>query len=175
MSTEQVVVERTSLKDVLLITPPTAFEDFRGNYVELYNQRLYKEAGIDVDFVQDDVSTSHRHVLRGIHGDRVTTKLVSCLYGAFYVVVVDCDEASANFGKWFATTLSAANKKQVLVPPRHGLAHLIMSDVALFHYKQSSYYDRASQFTYRWDDPRFGIYWPVKNPILSARDAVAER
>lgn len=166
-------VRTTSLDGVLLITPPTMHEDFRGSYVEIYNEEIYKAAGISVDFVQDDVSTSRQHVLRGIHGDRKTTKMISCLYGAFYIVVVNCDESSPKFGKWFATTLSASNRLQVLVPPNHGLAHLIMSDVAMFHYKQSTYYDRASQFTCRWDDPRFNIYWPVKNPILSERDALA--
>ena len=168
------IVQRTNLDGVLLITPPTVFEDFRGSFVEIYNEILYKEAGIDVNFVQDDVSTSRQHVLRGIHGDRQTYKMVSCLYGALYLVVANCDENSQAFGKWFSTTLSAANKRQVLVPPNHGLAHLVTTDVALFHYKQSTYYDRASQFTYRWDDPRFGIDWPIEDPILSERDARAE-
>jgi len=76
-----VKVETTMLNGVLRITPPTMFEDFRGTYVELYNDALYKEAGIKCDFVQDDISTSSKHVLRGIHGDQDTWKLISCLYG----------------------------------------------------------------------------------------------
>ena len=74
-------VSKTKLDGVLLIKPPTIFEDFRGSYVETYNEKMYTEAGIDVKFVQDDISVSSRHVLRGIHGDDVTWKLVSCLYG----------------------------------------------------------------------------------------------
>ena len=84
-------VTTTDLDGVLLIEPPTAFEDFRGEYVELYNERLYREAGVTVPFVQDDISVSARHVLRGLHGDHVTWKLVSCLQGRFYLVVVNWD------------------------------------------------------------------------------------
>lgn len=167
-------IEKTALDGVLLITPPTIFEDFRGGYLETYNEALYRAAGIDVTFVQDNVSTSKRNVLRGIHGDTKTYKLISCLYGKFYMVVVNCDAASAQFGRWMSFTLSNENRRQVLVPPKHGLAHLILSDMALFGYKQSTYYDRASQFTYRYDDPRFRIDWPVNDPILSERDKTAE-
>jgi len=166
-------VETCALEGVLVIEPPTVFEDFRGGYLETYNEALYRAAGIDVAFVQDNVSTSRRHVLRGIHGDAKTTKLVTCLHGEFYLVVANCDPASGRFGRWVSFTLSARQPRQVLVPPKHGLAHLVLSELALFGYKQSTYYDRASQFTYRFDDPRFGIDWPVSDPILSERDATA--
>jgi dTDP-4-dehydrorhamnose 3,5-epimerase len=161
----------TKLPGVLLITPPTVFEDFRGHYVELFNAAAYRQAGVAVDFVQDDLSMSTRHVLRGIHGDTVTHKLVTCLLGRIYLVIVCCDADSPHFGQWESFTISQTNRRQVLAPPRHGVAHLVMSDEAIFYYKQSTYYDPAGQFTYRWDDPRFGIRWPVANPILSARDS----
>jgi dTDP-4-dehydrorhamnose 3,5-epimerase len=167
-------IRRTKLDNVLVIKPPTIFEDFRGTYIETYNEHIYNDAGITAKFVQDDISVSSRHVLRGIHGDTKTWKLVSCLYGRFYLVVVNCDRQSTDFGKWDSFSLSDANRLQVLVPPKHGAAHLVMSDKAIFHYKQSTYYDRASQFTYKWNEPAFNIYWPVKNPILSERDARAD-
>ena len=148
-----------------------AFEDYRGEYLELYNEKLYQNHGISVNFVQDDISSSSRHILRGIHGDDKTWKLVSCLYGKFYFVVVNCDTASAEFGRWQSWTLSDRNRLQILVPPKYGNAHLIMSEMAIFHYKQSTYYDRAGQFTYKWHDPKFNIWWPVVDPILSIRDA----
>ena len=162
-------VKQSKLKGVLVVEPPTVFEDFRGVYVETYNEKMYRQAGVRIKFVQDDISVSSKHVLRGIHGDDRTWKLVSCLYGRFYLVIVNCDRQSADFGKWETFTLSDTNRLQVLVPPKHGVAHLILSEKAIFHYKQSTYYDRASQFTYRWDDPTFNIYWPVKWPILSGR------
>jgi len=81
----------TKLESVLLIKPPTVFEDFRGHYIETYNRNAYFTAGIPIDFIQDDISVSHRHVLRGIHGDSKTWKLISCLQGSFYMVVVNND------------------------------------------------------------------------------------
>ncbi len=148
------------LKDVKVFKPDV-FEDHRGLYIELYNKKNLPA----IEFVQDDISVSFKNVLRGIHGDAFTWKLISCLRGSIYLVVVDCV-----VGRWASFTLSEQNRLQVLVPPFYGIAHLVLSDWAIFHYKQSTYYDRASQFTHRYDDPRFGIKWPTKDPILSKRD-----
>jgi dTDP-4-dehydrorhamnose 3,5-epimerase len=109
-------------------------------------------------------------VLRGIHGDAKTWKLVSCLHGSFYLAVVNCDEKSKTFGKWVSFTLSDRNRYQVLIPPHHGNGHVVLSDWAVFHYKQSEYYNPSRQFTYRWDDPKLKIWWPVKSPVVSRRD-----
>lgn len=167
-------VLKTKLANVLQITPPTIFEDFRGSYVELYNEELYQQAGIGVKFLQDDFSVSSKHVLRGIHGDCGTWKLISCLLGRFYMVVVNWDETSPQYRQWESFTLSEENRQQILVPPKHGLGHLVLSERAIFHYKQSSYYDRPSQFTLRWNDPAMNIWWPVKDPLLSQRDQTAQ-
>lgn len=167
-------VEKTKLDGVLLIKLDP-FRDFRGMYLETYNIELYKKSGIDITFVQDDISVSSKHVLRGLHGDSDTWKLVSCLAGAMYFVVVNCDAESPNFGKWQGFTLSRENAHQVLVPPKHGNAHLVLTDEAIFHYKQSTYYNPETQFTYTWNDPRFNIWWPIKNPILSQRDEFGKR
>lgn len=162
-------VQKTPLDRVLLIKPEV-FEDHRGEYVETYNQELYHRHGIAIDFVQDDISVSTQHVLRGLHGDAETWKLISCLQGRFYFVVVNCDPESPGFGKWHGFLLSDRNRHQVLVPPMHGNGHLILSERAIFHYKQSTYYNPKGQFSYRWDDPTFKIWWPIKEPILSRRD-----
>ncbi len=168
-------VSKTELDGVLTITPPTIFQDFRGTYVETYNEDLYRAAGIEVEFKQDDISASTRHVLRGIHGDDETWKLISCLHGKFYLVVVNWNEASPQFGKWTSFVLSDSNRLQVLVPPKFGNGHLVLSELAIFQYKQSSYYNRAGQFTLVWNDPKLNIWWPVKDPILSRRDEGGER
>ncbi|MCP4613776.1 MAG: dTDP-4-keto-6-deoxy-D-glucose epimerase [Planctomycetes bacterium] len=165
-------VSETDLNGVLLIKPDV-FEDYRGEYIETYNKKLYNESGVEVTFIQDDISVSTKNVLRGIHGDDKTWKLISCLYGKFYLVVVNCNKDSKNFGKWQSFALSSKNRLQVLVPPKYGNAHLVISDLTIFHYKQSTYYDRSSQFTYKWDDSNFNIWWPIKNPILSQRDESA--
>lgn len=167
-------VSNSKLAGVLLITPPTIFEDFRGTYVETYNERLYLDAGITVKFVQDDISVSSRNVLRGIHGDSETWKLISCLYGKFYLMVVNWDKSSPQFGQWASFVLSDQNRLQVLVPPKFGNGHLVLSELAIFHYKQSTYYNRAGQFTLVWNDPKLNLWWPVKDPIVSRRDAGSE-
>ncbi|UCE36109.1 MAG: dTDP-4-dehydrorhamnose 3,5-epimerase family protein [Thermoplasmata archaeon] len=166
-------VAKTELDGVVTIEP-YIFEDFRGQFVETYNEQLYKDNGIDVKFVQDDISVSTKNILRGIHGDNETWKLLSCLYGKLYFVVVNCDSDSKDFGKWRSFILSDNSKLQVLVPPKYGNAYLVLSEKAVFHYKQSTYYDRSKQFTYKWNDSRFGIFWPIKNPILSQRDKMRE-
>lgn len=167
-------VSKTKLDGVLLIKPDI-FEDSRGQYVEIYNEELYKKNGINIKFIQDDISISIKNVLRGIHGDSETWKLISCLYGKFYLVVVNCDTNSKDFGKWQSFVLSDKNRLQILVPPKYGNAHLVLSDMTIFHYKQSTYYNPLRQFTYKWNDPKFKIRWPIKNPILSQRDEMGKR
>lgn len=163
-------VHKTKLDGVLLIKPPTIFEDFRGTYIETYNETLYKEGGITVSFMQDDISTSFRHVLRGIHGDNETWKLVSCLYGKFYLVVINWDKGSPQFKQWESFVLSDQNRLQVLIPPKFGNGHVVLTEQAIFHYKQSTSYNRAGQFTLIWNDPQLNIWWPIKQPIVSRRD-----
>lgn len=165
------IVKKTELDGVLLIEPPTIFEDFRGTYIELYNEPLFNKADINLKFIQDDISSSQRNVLRGIHGDSKTWKLISCLFGSFYLVVVNNDKKSPQYRKWQSFTLSAKNNLQVLVPPNFGNGHFVTSDLAIFYYKQTTEYDRPSQFTIKWNDPDFKIWWPSNNPILSQRDA----
>lgn len=162
-------VTKTKLEGVLLIKPDV-FEDHRGEYMETYNEELYHKNGITIKFVQDDISVSIQNVLRGIHGDGETWKLISCLYGKFYLVVVNCDTESKDFGEWQSFVLSDRNRHQVLVPPKHGNGHLILTEKAIFHYKQSTYYNPKGQFTYKWNDLKLNIWWPIKDPILSQRD-----
>lgn len=163
-------VEKTKLDGVLLITPPTIFEDHRGSYIELYNETLYKGAGVSVDFVQDDISVSKKDVLRGVHGDSKTWKLISCLAGEFQLVVLNWDSASPQYRQWESFILSERNRLQVLIPPKFGNGHLVLSERAIFHYKQSTAYDRSGQFTVLWDDPQLRIDWRIRTPILSKRD-----
>lgn len=165
--------EKTRLDGVLLIKPET-FEDFRGEYVQLYSKEEYKQLVelIDIEWVEDDISVTMRHSLKGLHGNNSTYKLISCLYGKFYIVVIDYNKESKDFGKWQGFTLSEKNRLQLLVPPGYANGHVALSEMSIFHYKQSEYYNRKNQFTIRYDDPRFNIYWPVKNPIISQRDEV---
>ena len=171
---DQLNVSKTSLDGVLLIDPPTMFKDFRGEYVETYNEEIYHRAGIDQKFLQDDISVSSQHVLRGIHGDYSTWKLVSCLQGEFFLVVLNWNKESKQFRQWETFTLSEKERKQVLIPPGFGNGHVVLSEKAIFHYKQTTVYDRSGQFTIMWDDPDLKINWPINNPILSSRDKGVE-
>lgn len=180
-------VTKTKLEGVLLIKLDP-FEDFRGEYVEIFNEKLYlaeinkilketiyQKDGFNLHFVEDDISTGTKGVLKGIHGDSKTWKLVQCLYGKFYLVVLNYNPKSKDYGKWQGFTLSDKNRLQVLIPPLYGNGHLVLSEYDIYHYKQSAYYDPADQFTIKWDDPEFKIWWPTKNPILSLRDETGRR
>ena len=159
----------TDLQDVKLISKEF-FSDHRGFYLENYNIEKYKNLGIKINFVEDDFSFSKKNVLRGLHGDNKTWKLISCIYGEIYMIVLDLNKDSNTYKKWQSFKISDKDKKQILIPPNHGNGNLVLSDHAIFHYKQSEYYDPVNQFTIKWNDPNFNFKWPILNPILSERD-----
>jgi dTDP-4-dehydrorhamnose 3,5-epimerase len=150
------------------IFQPDSFIDNRGELYTVFNQ---KEHGLI--FNHDKVAISRQHVLRGIHGDTKATKLITCLSGTIYFVIVDNRPESPNYLKWDSIILSGDNRRQVLVPPRFGNGHLVLSDNAVFFYKWSyegEYPDVEDQFSLNWKDQKINIYWPTDNPILSERD-----
>jgi dTDP-4-dehydrorhamnose 3,5-epimerase len=157
---------KTKLDGVIKIKLDS-FEDHRGYYIETYNEKLYSK--FKVKFIQDDISVSKKRVLRGIHGDFKTWKLITCLYGEFYFVVVNNLKKSKQYKKWQSFKLTDKNKLQILVPPGFGNGHQILSKKAIFHYKQSTLYDRKSQFTINYNSENYK--WPLNKPILSKRDA----
>ena len=163
-------VEETSLKGVYLVKPSVQ-EDKRGNFYETYTEKEYRAAGLTAEFVQDDISVSVRGVLRGMHGDPGTTKLVQCAYGSVYAVILNGDENSPEFGKWESFVLSAENRHQLYVPPMYANGFYVLSELAVYTYKQSSYYGDYKQFSFKYNDPRFGIQWPAAPEITSERDA----
>lgn len=163
-------VDRTMLEGVLLIKPK-AHNDSRGFFCETFNLREYREQGITANFVQDDIAVNSKGVLKGMHGDSTTYKLVQCAYGSVYAVVLNCDENSPNFGKWESFELSGQNHYQLYIPPMYGNGYYVLSEIAIYTYKQSTYYGDTKQFTYKWNDPRFNIKWPINELVISERDA----
>ena len=150
------------------IHQPDSFEDFRG---ELYT--LFKQEDSDLIFNHDKVSVSRKNVLRGLHGDSKSWKLITCLAGEVMLVVVDNRNNSPNYLKWDSIILTEKNRKSVLVPPMFANGHLVLSDEATFFYKWSypgQYPDVEDQFTLKWNSPELNIHWPITNPILSKRD-----
>jgi dTDP-4-dehydrorhamnose 3,5-epimerase len=164
-----------TLPDVAIITP-SVFYDYRGEYVETWNVENYKAFNKgNIIFKQDDISTSVKHTLRGLHGDNETWKLVQCLYGSLLQVVVDMKPDSETYLKYDMFSINDKNRKQILIPPGFANGHLVMSEMGIFSYKQSTLYVGAdAQFTVRWDDPKLNIPWPITNPILSLRDKNAK-
>ncbi|MFN5745473.1 MAG: dTDP-4-dehydrorhamnose 3,5-epimerase [Methylococcaceae bacterium] len=170
------IIDTTPLEGVLLITPDV-FGDERGYFQESWNRRRYAEAGLDREFVQDNLSLSRKGILRGLHFQNPGPqgKLVSVVRGEVFDVAVDVRAGSATFGQWFGVTLSEHNHQQLFVP--EGFAHgfCVTSDVALFSYKCTAFYNPKTEFSLCWDDPDIGIDWPITNPELSAKDQAGRR
>jgi dTDP-4-dehydrorhamnose 3,5-epimerase len=166
-----VKVQTTPLPGVLIVSP-RLFGDPRGFFVETYQQQRYREVGIDVDFVQDNLSRSVKGTLRGLHFQHPNgqAKLVQVVQGEIFDVAVDIRRGSPTFGRWFGTVLSEADQRQLFIP--QGFAHgfCVLSETALFSYKCSAYYAPGSEGGLRWDDPDMAITWGVDAPLLSERD-----
>ena len=164
-------IVKTKLDGVLVIEP-RAFNDPRGYFMETYHAQRYKESGIGVTFVQDNLSYSTEGTLRGLHYQLPHTqaKLVQVLKGEVFDVVVDIRSGSPTFGQWEGVMLSADNRRQLFIP--EGFAHgfCVVSKDALFHYKCSDIYVPEAEGGVAWDDPALGIEWPLAKPLVSEKD-----
>lgn len=156
----------------LLILEPRVFGDARGFFVETWNRKRYAEAGLDLDFVQDNLSLSRQGILRGLHFQMpgAQGKLVYVLQGEVFDVAVDLRRSSSTFGKWHGMVLSGENKRQFYVPPGFAHGFAVTSETALFAYKCTAFYAPQFEVTIAWDDPDIGVRWPVSDPILSEKD-----
>lgn len=157
-----------------LVIEPQVFGDERGFFMESWNEAKFREAGLDLGFVQDNHSRSAKGVLRGIHFQNPNPqgKLVRVVSGAVWDVAVDLRRSSPHYGQWFGLELSAANKKMFWVPPGFGHGFLTLEDGTDFLYKCTSLYDPSAEQSLQWDDPAVGIEWPLEGikPRLSAKD-----
>ena len=156
--------------DGVKIFEPDVFTDFRG---DLWTTWKKDEFPINLDFNHDKVSTSRKDVLRGIHGDFKSWKLITCLYGQMFFILVDNRKDSKTYLQWNSMILDDRKRKLVLIPPGVGNGFLILSDYSIFSYKWSysgKYPDVGDQFTIKWNDKRLNIDWPITNPILQQRD-----
>jgi len=169
-----VKVAETDLPGCVVIEP-AVFGDERGFFFETWNADRYGEHGLPARFVQSNVSSSARGVLRGLHYQwpNPQGKLVSVLEGEVYDVAVDIRRGSPHFGRWTAVVLSAENKRQFWIP--EGFAHgfVVLSERAIFSYLCTAQYDKAADAGVRWNDAAIGIDWPVDEPLLSDKDAKA--
>ena len=149
------------------------FRDVRGWFNESYASSRYRSAGILDTFVQDNLSSSQRLVLRGLHGDARMAKLVQVLRGSAYDVIVDARSESPTFMRWHGITLRADESVQIYIPPGCLHGFLALENATLLSYKQTAEYDPGAEVGVAWNDPDLSIAWPLLNelPILSAKDA----
>ena len=160
--------------DGVLILEPRVVDDERGFFFESYNARQFAElTGLELNFVQDNHSKSVKNVVRGLHYQvrRPQGKLVRVVAGAVYDVVVDLRRSSPSFGRWSGTVLSAANRRQVWVPPGFAHGFVTLSDSAECLYKTTEYWSPPDERTLLWNDPALQIAWPLDGAaIVSSRD-----
>ncbi len=146
----------------LCVITPAVHGDSRGYFMETYSQRDMEEAGLDIQFVQDNQSMSTKGVLRGLHFQKnfPQTKLVRAIKGSVFDVAVDLRAGSSTYGKWYGVLLTEENKKQFLIP--RGFAHgfLVLTDTAEFCYKCDDFYHANDEGGLAWNDPAIGIQWP---------------
>jgi dTDP-4-dehydrorhamnose 3,5-epimerase len=159
------------LPDIVLIEP-RIFKDQRGYFLETYQAQRYAEHGIDVRFVQDNLSVSRRGVVRGLHYQlqKPQGKLVTVIQGEVIDLVVDIRSNSPSFSKWSKNTLSAENHLQLYVPPGFAHGFLVTSETATVQYKVTDYYQLGDEYGIWWNDADLGVDWPQGEAILSDKD-----
>jgi dTDP-4-dehydrorhamnose 3,5-epimerase len=168
-------VETTQIKD-LLILMPEVFGDNRGYFFESFSNKKYEEIGIKEKFVQDNISKSTQNTVRGLHlqiGVKAQGKLCQVLYGRVLDVAVDVRSGSGTFGKYFSIELSEENHLQLWIPKGFAHGFSVLSDEAIFSYKCTEYYDKASERSIIFNDPKLAIDWKVDRPIVSDKDLKA--
>jgi dTDP-4-dehydrorhamnose 3,5-epimerase len=166
--------KETPIADLLIYTP-RVFEDERGYFFESYNQNVFKKAGLNYQFVQDNQSFSTFGTVRGIHmqsGEHAQTKLVRVSEGKVLDVAVDLRPGSKTFGKWFSAELSAENAQQLLVPRGFGHGFCVLSERAVFQYKVDNFYNKESEVGILYNDKTLNVNWglPEEKILVSAKD-----
>ena len=165
-------VKKTSLEGLLIVELET-FKDDRGFFLETFQEKSYKEAGITDKFVQDNQSRSSKGVLRGMHFQvkRPQAQIVTVMRGCIFDVGVDLRQNSSTFGQWYGVELSDVGQRQVYMAP--GIAHgfCVLSDLADLHYKVSRFYDPDDECGMVWNDSEVNIDWPLITPLIHQRDA----
>lgn len=172
----QITVEKNvgGIEGLCVITP-AVHGDARGYFMETYNANDMKEAGLDINFVQDNQSASTKGVLRGLHRqiNFPQTKLVRVIMGAVYDVAVDMREGSPTYLKWYGIELTEENKKQFLIPKGFAHGFLVLSDYAEFCYKVDDFFHPNDEGGIAWNDETIGVKWPIPDGMelnLSEKD-----
>ena len=161
----------------MVLVEPVVHRDARGFFLETYHRAKYAEGGITAAFVQDNHSRSARGTLRGLHAQlrRPQGKLIRCVLGEIYDVAVDIRRGSPTFGRWVGVRISGEDFRQLWIPPGFAHGFCVTSDEAHVEYKCTELYDPADEVSIAWNDADIGIEWPLRDPVISAKDARAPR
>lgn len=161
----------------LFVIEPTVHSDERGSFTETWRRDRFQSAGLTAEFVQDNESISKKGVLRGLHYQHPNGQLKLCRVtkGEVFDAVVDVRRSSPTFGRAFTTTLSAANGRQLWIPAGFAHGFCTLSDEATFLYKVTTFYSPADERGILWSDPALAIEWPLRTPLVSAKDAALPR
>lgn len=164
----------TPIKD-LVVFEPKVWRDDRGYFYESYNKKVFEEAGVPTEFVQDNQALSTMGVLRGLHYQLppfAQAKLVRVIQGEVLDVAVDIREGSATYGQWYSIRLSAENKKQLFVPRGFAHGYVVLSDTAVFAYKCDNFYAKSHDAGVLYNDPNLNIDWEIDldKAVLSEKD-----
>jgi dTDP-4-dehydrorhamnose 3,5-epimerase len=165
-------IKHTSLEGVLLIQPDV-FADVRGFFFEAYNKNKFDKFGLNLNFVQDNISKSQKNTIRGLHyqaGDNPQGKLCQVIVGSVLDVAVDIRFGSPTFGKYFAVELNDENHHQLWIPPGFAHGFSVLSDIAIFHYKCTGFFSKPDERSFKFDDPDVGVNWRVEEPVVSEKD-----
>jgi dTDP-4-dehydrorhamnose 3,5-epimerase len=159
----------------LFLIEPAVFGDARGFFMESWSQRDFEKAGLNFNFVQDNVSRSSKGVLRGLHfqSPHSQGKMVSVVEGEVFDVAVDIRKGSPTFGQWEGHLLSSESHLQFYVPPGFAHGFVVTSETALFTYKCTDFYHPEHECSVLWNDPEIGIEWPLEDVQLSGKDSKA--
>lgn len=164
----------TKIVDVVVVEPSVQ-EDERGFFMETWNSKTFRDAGINMTFVQDNHSRSKVNTLRGLHYqlEQAQGKLIRVVAGEIFDVAIDIRESSPTLGTWTAALLSSTNRRMMWIPPGFAHGFLALSRVAEVCYKTTGFYEPSSERTIRWDDRDLNIEWPLAtgSPLLSEKDA----
>lgn len=164
--------------DGLLVIKPRIFYDERGYFFEALRSDLLAEQGLDVNFVQDNISKSKKNTIRGLHyqiGKSAQGRLCQVISGKVLDIVLDIRYNSPTYGKHFALELSDENQNMLWIPPGFAHGFSVLSDEAVFLYRCTEYYSKENERSILYSDPDLGINWMVDNPILSGKDLKAKR
>jgi len=171
----EIRIESRHLGEIVVLVPEI-FQDSRGFFMETYREDQFRGLGLPCNFVQDNHSRSVKGVLRGLHfqWDPPMGKLMRVTVGSAFLVAVDIRTGSPTLGRWFGIEASAANRRQVWAPAGFARGFCVLSEAAEIQYKCTGLYNSRGESGIRWNDPRIGIEWPVREPSLSAKDEKAQ-